>query len=236
MIEVWYVAPTANPLQCGETFAAWQALGYRTAALVDGETPDPAHADHVIRADAYDGFSVSINRLCREGPAADAPIVIAGADDTLPDDAKDLDALAADFFEHFPDGFGIMQPLGDVWGGRNMSLVCDSPWMGRAFIDRINGGAGPFWPEYFHYFNDTELRLVAERLGVFWGRPDVCQPHRHWSRDGGQRPAYLAKAADQWQRSKALFETRRAAGFPGSAPLASPAMARATPGVNERMP
>jgi hypothetical protein len=120
--------------------------------------------------------------------------------------------------------FGVMQPTGDPWRdvkGRIIERIAGSPWMGREFCRRMYQGQGPFWPEYAHCFGDEELQNVAQKLGVFWQRPDLTHYHHHWSRKSEIIPAHLAEATSRvhWVRFKALFEARRAAGFPGSEPI-----------------
>ena len=125
-----------------------------------------------------------------------------------------------------------MQPTGDRWmvhkdGTAASDRICGSPWMGREFIERINGGAGPFWPEYFHFFCDEEMKQVAEQLGILWQRRDLTQKHEHWQRPTNDRtvrldatrPAYLAKAHQNAGEAGKLFKERKAAGFPGSEAL-----------------
>lgn len=155
--------------------------------------------------------------------------------------------------------FGVMQPTGDRWGehadahefagmgaacsrcgrgrdcdqhlmGAYIDRVAGSPWIGAEFARRINGGNGPLWHQYFHMFEDQELMEVAQRLGVFWQRPDLVHHHQHWGRPKpGQKighaadmPKFLEKAnsGELWRQSRELFERRRAAGFPGSEPIA----------------
>ena len=127
--------------------------------------------------------------------------------------------------------FGVMQPTGDRWGdatGAYIDRVAGSAWIGREFARRVNQGNGPLWLEYTHQFVDQELQEVATRLGVFWQRPDLTQYHAHWGRPRtgehmGMRermPEFLKEAntAEHWQKYKALFAKRKAAGFPGSGP------------------
>lgn len=113
--------------------------------------------------------------------------------------------------------------------GAYIDRVAGSPWMGREFCLRVNQGRGPLWPEYFHMGCDEELQAVATRLGVFWQRPDLIHLHKHWGRgeggkmvDANTMPDFLKRAnsLEEWQRYKALFAQREAAGFPGSEPLA----------------
>lgn len=131
--------------------------------------------------------------------------------------------------------FGVMQPTGDRWGDSDVSRahhgadrgayidrICGSAWLGREFCKRVNLGRGPLWPEYFHMFVDEELQGVAEKLGILWQRPDLTQIHHHWGRKPGASresiPDFL-KAVNQkehWDKYKALFLERQAAGFPGS--------------------
>jgi len=119
-----------------------------------------------------------------------------------------------------------MQPTGDrwaegQWGFQNAPIdrVAGSAWIGREFALRAYGGDGPLWPEYRHMFPDEELQCVAEKLGVFWQRRDLTQFHNHWGRNGNaaDMPTFLAEAnsREHWDKYKALFEARKAAGFPG---------------------
>jgi len=131
--------------------------------------------------------------------------------------------------------FGVMQPTGDPWEDshpgekRLIRRVAGSPWLGRAWCERANQGKGPLWPEYTHQFVDEELQNVAIKLGVFWQREDLTHLHQHWGRPkpgelmGHSRnmPEFLkeANSEEHWNKFKALFESRKAAGFPGHEPL-----------------
>ncbi len=120
--------------------------------------------------------------------------------------------------------FGVMQPTGDPWAdhqGRIIERIAGSPWLGREWCRRAYAGKGPLWPEYTHCFADEELQLVAQRYGVFWPRPDLTQHHDNWARARGNpadRPAFLdeANSPEHWRKYQALFNKRKAAGFPGS--------------------
>lgn len=200
-----YAIPSANPELCTATFAQWKARGYTTAVLIDGDAQKPGNADLVFRVPVYEGYGASVNELCRH--LDDADWIVTGGDDVSPACAAWL--IAEECTAHFRGTFGVMQPGGP-------KHCCVSPWLGKEFRRRANRGAGPYWPEYFHFFDDTELKLVAEREGCFWRRNDIEQEHDHWSKRTGVRPAYLEKAAAGWKRASDLFESRRAAGFPGS--------------------
>jgi hypothetical protein len=217
--EVWAVLPSANPAKAAATAKAWAARGYRTAFLLNGPAVDaPLEADLVVRDATYPGWGNSINRLAR---LVDAPIVVGIGDDMLPDATLTAGEIAAQFIDRFPDTFGVMQPTGDRWGdgpkGALSDRICGSPWLGRAFIERWNGGLGAFWPEYFHFYCDEELHDVTLAAGLLWQRRDLTHHHDHWMRPGGtgKRPAYMTTAHQRWEADKRLFESRKASGFPG---------------------
>ncbi len=129
--------------------------------------------------------------------------------------------------------YGVMQPTGDPWSdsqGRTIERIAGSPWIGREFARRMYGGRGPLCEEYYHCGEDEELMQVAIKYGVFWQRPDLVHHHQHWGRPkAGEKmvhssamPAFLAKAnsGEEWQKFKRIFAERKAAGWPGSEPIA----------------
>lgn len=217
-----FAIPTANPRQCSESFAAWRAMGYRTVALIDGDTRHEQieNAESVIHVPVYRGWAWAVNYLCS---VLNYEWLVTGGDDTWPDPVKRADEIAAECTIHFGGStFGVMQPTGDPWAPdgeiRAAERVCGSPWIGWEFAWRWNGGKGPLVEEYGHFFADEELQLTAQAAGRLWQRRDLTHEHRHWSRAGGERPAYLARAAAGHGRDQEIFETRRRAGFPGHNP------------------
>jgi hypothetical protein len=70
-------------------------------------------------------------------------------------------------------------------------------------------------------FNDAELMDVCVMLGVFWQRRDLIHLHHHAMRTPGPTPKFLefAYSKANWDTMKALYERRKAAGFPGHEPL-----------------
>jgi len=223
MFEVWLALPSANPLKAAMTAVTWKAMGYRTAFLLNGPARDmKLDADLVVRCD-YPGWGNAINRLCA---LIDAPIVVGAGDDMLPDMNIKAGEIARAFVDRFPDLVGVMQPTGDRWGegtsgtvGALADRICGSPWLGRGFIERWNGGRGPFWSEYFHFYADEELKEVTAARGYLWQRRDLTHHHDHCTRPGGgrgARPAYMSEAQRRWAEDKALFAKRKADGFPGA--------------------
>lgn len=202
-------------------------MGYRTAVLIDQGAPRPRDADLILESSPWPGYYQSFLRLVAAiGPRAD--IVITGGDDITPDFKRPAEAIGREFFERFPDGFGIMQPLGDDMP--RSETICPSPWVGRGWIERAYGGRGPVWPEYIGFFGDQELKEVAEKLGVLWQRRDLIQYHDHWSRPGGPAKTEYQKRNDAyWAADEKLFYSRRAEGFPGHEPLSVGSKLSTTP-------
>lgn len=214
--RVWYVIPSANPPRATECLARWKAQGYSTAVVVDqGMAQVPA--DFWGQIQPYPGYFPTVNQLIQK-LWDQADLFVTGGDDMYPDPNLTAQELAAQFFERFPDGYGVMQPTGDR-GIPGVDNICGSPWIGKAFIERTYGGKGPFWPFYYAYYGDEELCVVAKQLGVLWQRQDVTQHHAHFSRPGGlQKQPYQSHNERYWKRDQTIFFERKRAGFPGLHP------------------
>lgn len=227
-MSVWYCIPSARPsAEANACLRKWRERGYAVAVQRDpGNDVSGVDADIVYRR-PYAGYAESVNWLARSILAREPScrIIVTGGDDIDPDPSHDPAVLEREFLEHFGGSFGVCQSTGDRWmvdaqGRSSEERVCCSPWMGREFCERINGGSGPIWHQYRHMFEDEELHEVATRLGILWHRPDVCQYHHHWIRQPNpQRPPHLTEAKEDWANSKRLFDERKAAGFPGHEPL-----------------
>lgn len=225
-MSVWYAIPSRK-IEKDKTnsISKWKEKGYNTAVYLDpGFQP---YADFSI-VGVYEGYAKAVNILCHEILQIDkeANIVVTGGDDVYPDENHSPKDLETEFLEHFHGTLGVMQPTGDRWmidaqGKCSAERVCYSPWMGREFIERINGGTGPIWHEYFHFYEDEELHEVATKLGILWHRPDLSQYHDHWLRRKEKQPAYLSNARYGWDAAKKLFDSRKASGFPGHQLLVS---------------
>lgn len=216
MGDVWFAIPSANPENCRRVLPRWREMGYKTAVLQNfagGEIP----ADRVIWMDAYPGWPGSINILCKDVVPKDAPIVVSGGDDMLPDPKHTAQEIADQFRDRFPDLFGVMQPQGDAF--EDTTQFCGSPWLGRKWIETMYGGAGPMFPGYRHYFADDELYWVSTCLDVLWVRPDLTQYHDHFRRKNEEKPAYWVQNVERNDRADTqLFIARSSLGFPGHEP------------------
>jgi len=241
-MSVWFCIPSARSVeQSAPVFKAWRKMGYKIAIVTDDEAS--RDVDLQVVCDSYPGYANSVNYLAKrvlaENP--DCDWIVCGGDDTYPDPNVMADDIADQCFRHFEaaalehyrtDGrgrpsaglagrFGVMQPTGDRWADCSIERICGSPWMGREFCERINGGNGPLWHEYRHMFVDNELQEVATKLGILLQRRDLTHLHHHFSRVGQPMPEFLKAANSQthWDRFRLLFESRRAAGFPGHEPI-----------------
>lgn len=235
-MSVWFVAPSARPVaEVNARMDKWIAQGYRVLIQRD---PGARHSDFsriAVFIREYRGYAEAVNFMAAyvlaHSPSCDW--IVAAGDDTDPDPTKRADEIARECSDHFRNlhiaaTFGVMQPTGDPWSdhqGRIIERIAGSPWLGREWCRRAYGGKGPLWPEYTHCFADEELQLVAQRYGVFWQRPDLSQHHDNWARARGNpadRPAFLdeANSPEHWRKYQALFNQRKADGFPGSELLA----------------
>lgn len=196
---------------------------------------------------SYPGYAKAVNNLISNVMKLDpdAEWFVTGGDDTEPDPNHTAEEIANQCSEHFEREtessrpgdrawghatFGVMQPTGDRFAGGSIDRIAGSPWIGREFALRVNGGQGPYWPEYTHMFVDEEIMQVALKLGVFWQRPDLVHLHHHFMRKSTALdsvavskpiPAHLVEANSQahWNRYQSLFLKRKAQGFPGHEPV-----------------
>jgi hypothetical protein len=226
-MSVWFCIPSARPaVEADKALSLWRDKGYRVALWRDPGADVP-QCDLLIQ-DAYPGYAQAVNALALTvldmDPSCDW--IVTGGDDTEPDNDHAPDEIARQCSEHFGGTFGVMQPTGDDWRdglGRIIERIAGSPWIGRDFARRINRGNGPYWPDYTHNFVDEEIMQVAIKYGAFWQRPDLVHYHRHWTREKKQQPSFLKEAysSEHWAKFQRLYRNRKAAGFPGSEPLAA---------------
>jgi len=220
-MSVWMVMPTAAPIEQAQRCArAWVDAGYRLAIATDKATRRVLPAELVVQHHRYPGYAASVNDLVGQVLACDAKcrVIVAAADDVWPDPGLRAAEIEAQFCEHFGGTMGVMQPSGHADWCEHADRLAWSPWLGRKFCLRANGGCGPLWPEYHHLYVDRELRLMAERLGIFWDRPDLTQCHDTWRKRVPRppRPAHLEHVAEHTEADALLFAKREATGFPGS--------------------
>lgn len=256
-MSVWYCIPSARPAAAAQDCVdKWRAMGYSVALWRDIGSE---HVDcDYLRYGEYQGYAKAANALILDVLAMDTACdwVVTGGDDTLPDQTKRADVIAHECGRHFglkqnttrPEPmissvpgfektvaqnpwstFGVMQPTGDRFADGSIDRIAGSPWIGREFALRVNGGVGPYWPEYTHMFVDEEIMQVALKLGVFWQRPDLTHFHWHFMRKNERIdspavqlpvPLHLLHANNQahWNKYQMLFQQRKRDGFTGAMP------------------
>jgi hypothetical protein len=218
-MTVAYLCPSARPpAEADPVLSAWRAKGYRLSVFRDAGAA--ATVSDVLLSGEYRGYAATLNLLAAEAmkdPGCDW--MIAGNDDLMPDATHTPEQIADECLSHFGNTFAVMQCTGDRYGAILTAQAITHPWMGREWVRRINGGRGPLWPGFYHFFEDACHRDVALKYGRLWERPDLCQYHDHWQRKNMERPGHLTKAAAAWQASHDLYESLRAAGYPGSEPI-----------------
>lgn len=194
------------------TFQKWMNMGYDTACLVY-ETPFPTNYIHLLLSSPYKGWPWAVNELCRM--LANYDWIITGGADIYPDPIKRADEIADECYAHFNGTLGVMQPSADKYGAIETSSAAVSPWLGREFRNRVNGGTGPMCELYGHYYADGELMHVAQRLGTFWWRNDLNQYHDHYGRKNEPLPEHLKFWSARSGDDRNVFETRIRKNFPG---------------------
>ena len=214
--DVWLVLPTANADNCARTLPAWRDMGYRIAVLQDTRRFD-CEADAIVHAPAYPGWPATVNHLFREVVPETTRVIVAAGDDMFPDPTLRAGELAEQFLERFPDTFGVMQPHGDRF--EETQQFCGSPWLGRAWMERMYAGRGGMCDAYTHHWADDELYWVSRCLGALWSRDDVSQYHDHFRRTGAEMPEYWRQSVHANDaRDTLTFIARAASGFPGCEP------------------
>jgi hypothetical protein len=215
-LEVWYVIPSANPPRAAQCLNLWKSKGYHTAVALDAGMP-PIAADRVSFVNPYPGYFTAVNQMAKTIlETTDADIIVTGGDDMYPDLRFTAQEIGVNLFDKYPDGYAVMQPIGDkaIPGVEN---ICGSPWIGRAYCEQSYGGSGPFWPGYYAFFGDEEMKVVAEAEGVLWQRDDLSQVHNHWARPGGPaKTRYQVNNDRHWNSDKTTFLQRKQQGFPGA--------------------
>ncbi len=252
-MSVWFVIPSARPPEQVEpVLAAWRDRGYKIAILWDSVEPSLDSLDFQMHVEPYPGYAQSVNLLAKEILESDPSCdwIVTGGDDTLPDPNHTAEEIAAQCSDHFYNievqrqidltgiataklkdaTFGVMQPTGDRFAGGSIDRIAGSPWLGREWCLRANGGRGPFWPEFTHMFGDECIKRTAEKLGVYWARPDLVHFHQHYQRETDaidsnavyrRPPPHLDQwnTKQHWDEMQAIFRRLEAEDFKSCMPL-----------------
>jgi hypothetical protein len=221
-VKAWFAIPSARPAaEANVVLRKWQDKGYGVALWRDA--PDVLISCDLLLTGIYPGYA-------QHDP--DCRFIVTGGDDTEPDRARDPDSIIEECEAHFGGTFGVMQPTGDRWADGSIDRIAGSPWMGREWCERANGGSGPLWPEFTHMFVDQCLMETAMLCGVFWQRRDLIHLHRHFMRkDDGlgvdriNPPAHLVKwnSSAHWAEMQAIYTRLKRCDFAPCMPTAGAA-------------
>jgi hypothetical protein len=217
-MRVAVVFPSCNPERAATATERWAAQGYEVLILVEPAFACAPAGARIFLVHTYPGYFTACNFLARAALEDGCEIVVCIGDDMDPDPKLRAAEIGARFLERFPDGFGVMQPIGDKLDGTDR--ICGSPWLGRAWVERAYQGAGPLFGAYMQFFGDEELFNVSRKLGVLWQAPEFTQYHHHWI--GGRQPMQPYQKANSdrwWKHDEAIFRPRKREGFPGHEPL-----------------
>jgi len=244
--------------QVAPVLAAWKERGYKVALWRDGLQTSYYSAwdrgryyDWLDCEQEYPGYAEAVNALSKRVLETDPSCdwIVTGGDDTLPDPNHTAEEIARECSWHFfephwkkaelhsggderraLETFGVMQPTGDRFAGGSIDRIAGSPWLGREWCLRANQGKGPFWPEFTHMFGDECLKRTAEKLGVYWARPDLVHKHNHFQRESDAIdanavprpiPQHLVKwnTRAHWDEMKAIFQRLEAEDFKSCLPI-----------------
>ena len=203
-MKLWAAFPSGNSEQASICAKAWRERGYRVAVLVDEGQPS-VDCDLTITEPNYRGTAAAFAKMF--GQIGESMLCL--NDDVFPGDGADADNMARLLLLRFPDTFGVLQATGDWYDA--MAWCAPYPLIGKRYMQ-----TEPWHEGYYHLHCDEELRAVAIRRAAYAELPDVHIEHRHKSLGfTDSLPAEKrAKNNERHAADRALYETRKAVGFP----------------------
>lgn len=211
-MSVWVVFPTCNAERAHAAVGKWRVQGYKVAVLIEDvfDSDFLPDLELLLQVPMYPGYFRACNALAKAVMAIDpkAVAVVCAADDMEPDPDVRADDIGEEYAERFPDGYGVMQPIGDDLDGTDR--IAGSPWCGRGWVRDAYEGEGPLCPAFMQFFADELLMHDAVALEKFWSRPDLTQRHLHWTREGSDgKTKYQAENSDKyWAVDQRTFKAR----------------------------
>lgn len=221
-LNVYVLMPCADLDRAIAARERWTAKGYKMAFYFDIGKSWPH--DDLFMCGQYNGVWDACNALAFMALEFGADVCLFAGDDMDPDPFNSAQQIAKEYLTRYPDGFGVMQPCGDMQGmdetGKPAAArICGSAWFGKGWITRAYQGKGPTDPRYWHFFGDESLYEVANKLGVLWMRPELMQFHYHWAWGWTLQQEYHRRNQLKWEEDRALFYESKALGFPEGEPL-----------------
>lgn len=91
-------------------------------------------------------------------------------------------------------------------------------WYEHFMISRefcvIHAGGVLACPLYHHQYIDVEMTHRAIKAGCVASTPMVVCEHRHWTNSGAEMDDIYRRGRETFKQDQAIFQARRAAGFP----------------------
>lgn len=213
--NIWCLIASSDPEACRRVLPLWRQQGYKAAVLQIG-TPAELTADLTVRTPADAGQVANLNYLAERVIPKSANLAVLANDHAGPDGVFTAQELAEQFFERFPNGFGVMQPSAEL----SDRFTAPTPFVGRAWIDSAYGGYGALHGGYRRWFG-AELCWAARALHAYWDRPDLA--HHTVTGPGAMSAAtrrdHVAEA--EFLNDRIIFEQRVREGFAGCEPTGS---------------
>jgi hypothetical protein len=228
--NVVVVMPVAHRDRCAQSLPLWLERGYTLCLGQDRYKFDVREWIERNKSLLWDlgptyiGWPKAVNWMSKHMVTLDfdPDLFVAAGDDMRPDPNLTAQQMADRYFERFPEGLGVMQPVGDPWSDshptepRIAKRICGSPIFGARWAWRAYAGAGPLCPAYYNFYADEELLEVARARGCLWQDEGTSHYHDHYTRSGKPTPCTFENTQRLWDFDKATFDLRRKNGFPGS--------------------
>lgn len=213
--SVWCLMASNDPEACRGVLGLWRQQGYKTAVLQVG-SPAEVGADLTVRTAADAGMVANLNYLAERVIPQSADLAVFATDHTGPDTVFTASELADQFFERFPNGFGVMQPSAEL----SDRFTAPTPFIGRAWINGAYGGYGALHTGYRRWFG-AELCWAARALHAFWERADLTH-HMVTGRNAQTSATRRDHTAEsEFLADRMFFEQRVRDGFAGCEPSGS---------------
>ena len=204
--KIWYAVPSSK----GQgSWKEWKDAGFNVAMLGENQPKDESLDVFIHALDKeYLGYPWAIKRLM-DYCFTTGDLVLVGSDDVFP--TTSCNEYVAKYLFAYPNLDGLVEPSGGKKIGERQLCIC--PMVGREFFSRYNQGRGIYDTSYSHFYADQELSIASEQMGKLTRDDSIRFDHRHWTKDGSNRPDHMIRWKAGAQADEDNFHKRRANGF-----------------------
>jgi hypothetical protein len=107
------------------------------------------------------------------------------------------------FNREFPNGDGVVQPFESIQGAQ----LSVAPF-GKAITFLKYS-----WPEYIHYFIDTEMTAVLKKKGLYYAALEVVIEHNHHINGKAPKDNTYENSERHWDHDEEIYLRRRSNNF-----------------------